>query len=54
MKTLKNLFGTKETEKTITAFTNALNVAAMIQIKGGDHDPDNDLWPPKADTSSGN
>jgi len=52
MKTLKNLFETKQTEKSIHAFANTLNVAAMIQIKGGDHDPDSDLWPPKADTGN--
>ena len=54
MKTLKNLFGTKETEKSINAFVNILNAAAMIQVKGGDDDPDNDLWPPKVGTGSGN
>jgi len=54
MKTLKNLFGTKQTEKSIHAFANTLNFAAMIQIRGGEEDQDSDLWPPKVDTGSGN
>jgi len=54
MKTLKNLFGTKQTEKSICSFVNTLNTAAMIQIRGGENDDDCDLWPPKVDTVSGN
>jgi len=54
MKTLKNLFGTKQTEKSIHAFINTLNAASMIHVKGGIEDPDGDLWPPKVDPVSGN
>lgn len=55
MKTLKNLFGKKETRKSIQNFATPLKMNAMIMIKGGDDD-DDDNWPPKtgSGSSSGN
>jgi len=52
MKTLTNLFGKKETKKTINSFENQLNLNAMLTIKGGDEDDPENSWPPK--TGSGN
>ena len=49
MKTLRNLFGIKETKKTMNSLFNELDMNAMLMIKGGDEDPDNDLWPPKVE-----
>jgi hypothetical protein len=47
MKTLKNIFGIEETKKTITNFSGKLDLNAMMMVKGGEGDPDDDLWPPK-------
>ena len=44
MKTLKNIFGIKETKKSMNSFLSKLDLNAMIMIKGGDGD--DDLWPP--------
>lgn len=44
MRTLKNIFGDKETKKTINNFLNNLDFTAMSKIKGGE---DEDAWPPK-------
>ena len=44
MKTLKNIFGIKETKKSMKSFSNKLDLNAMIMIKGGGGD--DDLWPP--------
>lgn len=49
MKTLKNIFGSNETKKTMNSFLSKLDLNAMILIKGGDADPEDDLWPPKVD-----
>jgi hypothetical protein len=46
MKTLKNTFGNKENKKSMNNFSDILNISAMILIKGGEGDPDDDLWPP--------
>ncbi len=51
MKTLKNIFGIKETKKSMNNFLNSLDTNAMIIIKGGD-EQDEDLWPPS--TNGGN
>lgn len=48
MKTLQNLFGTTQENKSMNTFFNALTTDAMLLIKGGEEDPDEDLWPPKA------
>ena len=47
MKTLKNIFGIEESKKTINSFINKLDFNAMLMIKGGDGDGDDeiDLWP---------
>lgn len=45
MKTLKNLFQNKISEKSINNFSNPLNINALLMIKGGGV-PDEDLWPP--------
>jgi len=50
MRTLKNIFGNKETKKTINNFLNNLDFTAMSKIKGGD---DEDTWPPKVGEGSG-
>lgn len=50
MKTLRNLFGTKETKKSINNFSSKLDFNTMIKIKGGESDDDN--WPPTG-TSTG-
>jgi hypothetical protein len=44
MKTLTNIFGKKETKKTINNFLNQLDLNAMMRIKGGDED-DDISWP---------
>ena len=49
MKTLRNLFGIKETKKTMNSLFNELDMNAMLMIKGGDEGQDGDLWPPKLD-----
>ncbi|MBU8891265.1 MAG: hypothetical protein KOO66_00690 [Bacteroidales bacterium] len=46
MKSLKNIFETKETKRTMNSFLNKLDLNAMIMIKGGEGDNDDDLWPP--------
>jgi hypothetical protein len=50
MRTLKNIFGDKETKKNINNFLNDLDFIAMSKIKGGE---DEDLWPPKSTDGSG-
>lgn len=47
MKTVKNIFGSKNTNNTMNNFSERLDINAMLKIKGGD-DPDNDgdIWPP--------
>lgn len=50
MKTLKNMFRTEETKKSMNHFSNKLDLSTMIMIKGGEIDPDEDLWPPKTVT----
>ena len=52
MKTLKNIFESKNTNKTMNNFSEILDFNAMLMIKGGD-DPDNDgdIWPPDNDSS---
>lgn len=52
MRTLKNIFGDKETKKTINNFLNNLDFASMSKIKGGDGDGE-DAWPPKSTEPSG-
>jgi hypothetical protein len=48
MKTLKNIFGIKESKKSMNSFLTNLDLNAMIMIKGGDGEPENDdFWPPK-------
>jgi len=46
MKTIRNTFGNKENKKSLKNFSDILNMNAMILIKGGEHDPTDDLWPP--------
>jgi len=46
MKTLKKIFGITETKKSMNSFSNKLDLNAMIMIKGGEEDHDDDLWPP--------
>ncbi len=53
MKTLKNIFGIEETRKSINSFSNKLDFNAMIMIKGGDGDDDDDLWAPPIGTGAG-
>lgn len=55
MKTLKNLFGKKESTHSINNFANHLAFTEMIMIKGGEGDEtdDDDTWPPST-TGSGN
>lgn len=45
MKTLKNIFGIKETKKSMSNFLNGLNLTAMLTIKGGGDTED--YWPPE-------
>lgn len=48
MKTLKEMFGKKETKKTITKINgimSQLDLNVMRMIKGGEGDDDEDLWP---------
>ena len=45
MKTLIQLLGQDETKKSFEQFTQ-LSYNDMLMIKGGDGDPDDDLWPP--------
>jgi hypothetical protein len=52
MKTLKNTFGNKENKKSINSFSDLLDINAMLLIKGGEGDPDDDLWPPTDDDDS--
>ena len=52
MKTVKNIFGIKETKKSMNSFSTKLDLNAMIMIKGGVGE-DDDLWPPKADIGTG-
>lgn len=47
MKTLKSTLVINKTKKTINGFLEKLDINAMINIKGGDEDPD-DVWPPAA------
>lgn len=44
MKTLKNIFGNKETKKSMNSFSGKLDLDAMIMIKGGGET--DDFWPP--------
>lgn len=44
MKTLKELFGKKETKKSINSFLNQLDLISMMKIKGGDEE-DDVVWP---------
>ena len=46
MKTLRNIFGNDETKKSMDNFSTELDLNAMLMIKGGDGDNDDDLWPP--------
>ncbi len=52
MRTLKNTFGNKQNRKSINNFTDTLDINTMILIKGGEGDPDDDLWPPTDDDGS--
>lgn len=47
MKTLKNIFGIKESKNSLTNFFDQLDSNAMLVIKGGDDTED--LWPPITD-----
>jgi hypothetical protein len=49
MKTLFNTFGNKENKKSMSNFSDILNINAMLLIKGGEGDPTDDLWPPTTD-----
>ncbi len=49
MKTLKNIFGSKNTNKSINNFSDQLNFGMMLMIKGGESD-NGDTWPPKTGT----
>ena len=51
MKALTNIFGKRETNKSINNFLHHLDVNALIKIKGGEKD-DDDEWPPS--TGGGN
>ncbi|MCB2196649.1 MAG: hypothetical protein KQH79_12375 [Bacteroidetes bacterium] len=56
MKTLKDLFGKKESKNSINHFVNHLAYNEMLLIKGGDNegkDDDDDNWPPST-TGTGN
>jgi len=44
MKTLKNIFGSKENKKSLNNFSGKLDLNTMIMIKGGGDTED--LWPP--------
>lgn len=46
MKTLKNLFGGKDNNKSINSFSEKLDFNAMIKVKGGESDTGDDNWPP--------
>ena len=49
MKTIKNLFGKKETKttkKTVNGIFGQLDYSVMKMIKGGDHTEDEVQWPP--------
>ena len=50
MKTLKNIFGIEESRKSINSFSDKLDFNAMLMIKGGNDDGDEDLWPPPTGT----
>jgi hypothetical protein len=49
MKTLKGIFGINETKKSMNSFSSNLDLNAMIIIRGGEADPEDDFWPPKTD-----
>lgn len=49
MKTLKNMFRTEQTKKSMNNFSTKLNLNAMSLLKGGIGE-DDDLWPPKTVT----
>ena len=54
MKTLKNIFESKNTNKTMNNFSEILDFNAMLMIKGGggdDPEVDDDVWPPDNDSS---
>lgn len=55
MKTLKDLFGKKESTNSINHFANQLAFTEMFMIRGGEGDDkdDEDNWPPST-TGSGN
>lgn len=55
MKTLKDLFGKKESTNAINHFVNHLDYNEMLMVKGGtgDETDDEDNWPPST-TGSGN
>jgi hypothetical protein len=47
MKTLRNIFGIRETKKSMNNFSSKLDLKTMIMIKGGEGDSDDEeLWPP--------
>ncbi|NOQ24528.1 MAG: hypothetical protein GQ564_04125 [Bacteroidales bacterium] len=49
MKTLKTIFVINKNKKTINSFSGKLDLNAMIMIKGGEGDPqDDNYWPPPA------
>ena len=52
MKTLKNIFGIKKSKKSMNSFSNKLDFNAMLMVKGGDGDDEEDYWPPTTSTGS--
>ena len=46
MKTLRNIFGKKDNLKSISSFSQVLDIKTMLLVKGGDDDPQDDTWPP--------